>query len=156
MIRIERTNDIEYIKQCVTHPKIWDYSTDDGSVEKSIYVPLIADVVYWLMVVEDSPLGVFLLHPHNSICFEVHTCLLPKIWGRSVECTLAGIDWMWENTSCRRIITNVPEYNLLAIRLAERSGLLRFGENPKSYLKNGILYNQIMLGISKEDKCQQQ
>ena len=150
MIRIERTNDIEYIKQCVTHPKIWDYSTDDGSVEKDKYVPPIADAIYWLLVVEDIPFGVFLLYPHNSICYEVHTCLLPDIWGRSVECTLAGINWVWENTPCRRIITNVPKYNRLAKRLAERSGFVQFGINPKSYLKNGSLHDQFMLGISKE------
>lgn len=155
-IRIERTYEVEYIKRCLTHPKIWNHCTDDNSVEKDKYTPSVIDEMYWLKVLNDNvPVGVFLLHPHNSICFEVHTCLLPEIWGQSVECTLAGIDWMWENTICRRIITNVLEDNLLAIRLSLRSGLLRFGVNPKSFLKNGILHNQIMFGISKEEKCQQ-
>lgn len=152
MIWIERTFDIDFIKRCVTHPKIWEYSSEDGSMKKEDYVPPLGDVIYWLAPVEDDHLfGVFLTYPHNTVCYEVHTCLLPVIWGRSVECTLAGIGWMFNNTPCCRIITNVPKYNRLALRLAERSGLVQFGINPKSYLKNGLLHDQFMLGISKEE-----
>ena len=153
MITIERTTDIEYIKGCVTHPKIWEHSSDDGSGKAEDYCPSIAEGVYWLMPCEDGQrLGVFLLYPHNFICYEVHTCLIPEAWGRSVECTLTGIAWMFSNTPCRRIITNVPESNVLALRLAERSGLVKFGVNPASHLKNGALHDQILLGISKGEK----
>lgn len=151
MISTERTFDVDYIKSCVTHPKIWDHSVDDGGTRINEYTPPIDECVYWLKAVENGKqYGVFLLHPHNSICYEVHTCLLPEIWGRTIECTHAGIEWMFKNTSCRRIITSVPKYNKLALRLAKKSGLKEYGINTKSYLKNGILHDLIILGISKE------
>lgn len=151
-MKIARTTDIEYIKKCITHPRLWEHLTDDGSVKKNQYEPPVADSIYWLMPIEEGiPYGVFLLHPHNYVCYEVHTCLLPEIWGRTTECTAAVIKWVFTNTPCQRIITNVPEYNVLALRLAEESGLTKFGVNTKSYLKGGILFDQIMLGRSKEN-----
>ena len=106
----------------------------------------------WVMVSEgDTSLGVFMLNPLNCICYEVHTALLPEAWGRSVEITKDGVLWLFENTPCRRVITNVPEYNRKALLLAKKTGMVQFGINPKSFLKNGVLYDQIMLGLSKED-----
>lgn len=152
MITIERTFDVDYIRQCVTHPKLWEYLTDDGCPSPQAYIPIITDVVYWLKPAEDgNDLGVFMVHPHNYICYEVHTCLLPKIWGRSRECTVPLIEWVFKNTNCRRLITNVPNYNARALKLALNSGLVIFGTNEKSIIKNGILHDQIMLGISKEN-----
>jgi len=158
VIVIERTTDAEYIKSCVTHPKIWEHSTDDGGLKRDEYTPIIADAVYWLKPIENNiSYGVFFLHPHNFICFEAHTCLLPDIWGRSVECGLSGIEWMFSNTSCQRIITSVPSYNKLALRFAEKCGFKQYGVNPQSYLKNGKLHDLIMLGISRGGtQCQQQ
>lgn len=155
---IERISDVEYIKSCVTHPKLWKFLSDDGSGEPEKYVPPVSNSVYWLSPMEEGQrYGVFFLHPHNFVCYEVHTCLLPMIWGRTRECTKAAIDWVFNNTPCQRIITNVPDYNILALRLAEDSGMVQFGINKKSYQKKGKLFDQIMLGINKEDyKCQQQ
>ena len=94
-MRIERTTYVEYIKKCITHPRLWRYLTDDGSVKKDQYEPPMADSFYWLMPIEENiPYGVFLVYAHNYVCYEAHVCLLPEIWGRAVECTLAGIDWI--------------------------------------------------------------
>ncbi len=150
-MHVERTVNVEYITKCVTHPKIWDMSSDDGSVEVDKYIPVIQDNVYWLSIMHNQPLGVFLLYPHNYVCYEVHTCLLPIAWGMSEECAKIGMEWMFSSTPCQRIITNIPEYNELAIRMAVKSGMEQFGVNIKSFLKKGKLYNEVMFGISKKE-----
>lgn len=148
-MRIERTTDEEYIKSCLTHKSIWPHVHEDDACNAEDYEPPINDGIYWLKAIDKYPVGVFLLHPHTSVCFEIHTCLLPEIWGRSQEFTALVIVWIFENTPCNRLITNIPAYNKLAIRLAQRSGMTQFGINEKSYLKNGILQDQIMFGINK-------
>jgi RimJ/RimL family protein N-acetyltransferase len=140
----------------VTNEKIWDYVSDDGS-DILTYEPVIEESIYWLKAVnQNQDYGVFLVHPQNYVCYEVHTCLLPTVWGMALECTIPLIEWVFRNTKCQRLVTNVPEYNYRALSLAKRSGLTEYGFNEKSYLKNGKLFSQIMLGISKEDVCQQQ
>jgi RimJ/RimL family protein N-acetyltransferase len=60
--------------------------------------------------------------------------------------------WLWAHTSCRRLITNVPARNRLALRFAEAAGMERFGVNHASLLKDGKLQDQILLGLSRPEE----
>jgi len=148
---MERTFDQEYIVKCVTSPHVWDACTDDGAGDPDLYFPPMEPVVW----IDAAGHGVFMLHPHNAITFEVHTCLLESGKGLATMLAKDVIKWIFENTPCERLITNVPDNNRLALRLAERAGMKQFGVNEKSFKKNGELLDQIMLGISREDICQQ-
>lgn len=158
MVTISRCHDAELIEKTITHPKLYPHVSDDGCPDAGEFHAQLADSMYYMAAHDgDRYLGLFLLHPHNLICYEVHTCLLPEAWGAlSVECGKAVVQWMFNNTPCQRVITNVPKYNRLALRLARNVGMTEFGVNAKSFLKNGILHDQIMLGINKEASCQQQ
>lgn len=148
MIAIERTFDENFIYDCAQ--PIWEAISDDGSVSKDLYFPNMSPENYWLEAYEDEVrYGVFLFHPHNTICYEAHTMLLPRAHGRAAECAGAAIGWMFHNTQCQRIITNVPAYNRHALRLARSVRMIEYGLNDKSFLKNGVLYAQHVLGISK-------
>lgn len=152
-IQISRTVDMPLVRSIMTHPRIYAHLADDGSLPPSAFRPAEHPSVIYLLVVDESPLGVFMLVPHNTVCYEVHTCMLPRAWGERAEVAArAGTEWMFEHTSCRRIITNVPTCNRLAERFARKCGMAEFGRNPKSFLKGGALYDQILLGISKEDE----
>lgn len=117
-----------------------------------------AEGLVWLLVGDGEPAGVFLLHSHNLACWEVHTCLLPRVWGaKARQATQLCRAWMFENTPCQKLITNVPADNLLALRFAKRCGMTPEGVNHKSYLKNGELLDQHVLGLTKQEwQCQQQ
>jgi len=115
----------------------------------------------WYIIVRDifpdtgpeEILGLWLFVPQNGICWEVHTCLLPPAWGeRGQRAARLLPEWIWENTHCRRIVTNVPTQNRLALHFATRAGMKVYGVNQDSYLKGGILYDLVCLGISKPDK----
>jgi RimJ/RimL family protein N-acetyltransferase len=155
VIVLERTFDYDLVRRIVTHPKIYPHISDDNSPKAEDWQPFQSEVVWYILVkLDDAPAGVFTFTPHNAVCYEVHTCLLPAIYGKnSVLAGIAVIQWMFANSPCRRIITNVPSYNILALRFAHNGGLKEFGVNEKSYLKNGVLFDQIMLGVTKEDSC---
>lgn len=145
-------DDPNLIARVICHPRIWPSVSDDGSGAPEDFRVSISDsIIYLGMYDSDEFIGLFMLHAHNAICWEVHTCLLPIAWGdKAKECATLCIRWMFSNTGCSRLITNVPLKNKLALRLAQAAGMQQFGINEKSFLKDGILFDQIMLGISKE------
>ncbi len=152
---INRTFDMELVRQIITSPEVYPHVSDDGSPSAEEYRPPENQAVYYLGISDDGPLdGVFVLMPQNVACVEVHTCLRKPLWGIGVEAALRGIQWVWENTSFQRIVTNVPTPNRLAARLSLRAGMTLFGTNTGSFLKNGRLYDQMMFGISRSEKCQ--
>lgn len=148
-IKIDRTHDMEMVRSILLHPAIWPHIHDDNANECN---PLDHEGLFWMLAADAEPAGVFLLHAHNSVCYEVHTCLLPRVWGdRAVEAAKACRAWMFQNTGCRKLITNVPAYNVLALRFAKRCGFKPEGVNRASFLKNGELQDQHVLGLTKEE-----
>lgn len=155
MVRIERTRDWLYVREVITHHKIWPH-VSDGTGDRSTWQPEASEVVYWLVPYASKPLGVFMVHPHSAVCFEVHTALLPLAYGElAAQAAKALIAWVFENTSCRKLITAVPVYNRLARRFAIHAGMQEEGVNRKSFLRDNEMIDQVMLGITHEEfKCQ--
>ena len=150
-VTFERTQDYGLVKEIATHPMIYPAISPDGSPEPEDWQPLQSDLVWYVLVKDEGELlGMFALAPQNPVCWEIHTCLLPKAWGsKAREAGKEIAEWIFQNTPCLRIVTNVPEYNRLAFKLAIECGLIRYGYNPASYMKDGKLHDQIMLGVSK-------
>lgn len=155
MITFERSTDYELIRAIITHPKLWPYISDDNSPAREDYRPIESESVWYVVArTRDAEVGAYVLgmwvfHPLNSICWEVHTCVLPRAWGHvGLEAARQLPEWIWENTPCRRIVTNVPSTNRLALQFALRAGMTIFGCNRASFLKDGKLCDQVCLGIS--------
>ena len=155
-MKIRQTTEVELIKSIVTHDAIWPHVSDD-SCDKATYTPLM-DGAMWLEVVDCESLGAYLVHPHNCVTYEIHTCLLPAAWGaKSKTAGKLVLDWIFANTPCQKVITQVPENNSLALRYALRCGMVKEGVNRSSFLKHGKLLDMTQLGImKKEHTCQQQ
>jgi len=155
-MRIERTHNMAVVKEIMSHPLIFPHIHEDGINEVN---PLCHEGLYWMLVSDDKPAGVFLVHAHNTSCYEMHTCLLPRVWGvQSKEAVKLLGNYLFNELVCKKIITNVPAYNKRALRFAKANGMTVEGINRASYLHNGVLEDQTMLGITKEEwiKCQQQ
>lgn len=147
----ERTTDWELIKSIVTHEKIYPAISDDFSPPVDQWTPIQSDDAYYVLAKDEGEvLGLWALFPDNRICWKVHTCLLPRAYGkRAHEAVLGFEEWVWNNTPALRVVTDVPSYNRLALKFSLDAGLEQFGVNPGAYMKNGKLYDVIMLGISK-------
>jgi RimJ/RimL family protein N-acetyltransferase len=154
-IKLARTHDMPLVAAIMSHPAIWPHIHEDGLDEPA---PLDLDGFHWLLVDDGAPAGVFLAHPRGAACWEVHTCLLPRTWGRNAAhaaCML--LTHLFDIIGCDKVVTNVPAYNRAALRFAKSSGMRVEGTNTASFLRNGVLEDQIMLGITrKEWTCQQQ
>lgn len=154
-MNIERTRDMHLVRRIVMDPAIWPHIHEDGAED---WEPLDHDGFHWMLVTDPEPAGVFMVHARGAACYEMHTCLLPRLHGeQAARAAQLLAAWSFHETPCRKLITAVPAYNRRARRFALAGGMREEGINRASYLRNGQMIDQIMLGITKEEwLCQQQ
>ncbi len=151
-MRIERTHDIDLVTRIMSDPAVYPQISDDGSPDIEDFIAVDDDAIYYLLVLDNSEnvLGLFLLHPHNTVLYEIHTCLLSTCRGAQAdEAAQKVLDWIFNNTPCKKLMTYVPETNKPALHYAQRAGLKIEGINTQSFLKDGELYDQTFLGITR-------
>ena len=150
-LRIERSKDYELIRRIATHRLVYSFISDDFSPKAEDYKPIESDELFYVVIHDDSELmGMFVLVPENHVCAKVHTCLLPQAYGdRARQCAKEAIQWAWANTTLERIITDIPDNNRRALKFSNDVGFKVYGVNPKSFMKNGILRDQVLMGVSK-------
>lgn len=143
-MNISLTTDVDFIVKCV-HTN-WESLKDDEETSKEMYFPPMQHL--WVRV-EDY--GVFLLEKKNLIMSELHTALLPSSKGQAIAIGKEALQWAFNNLTVQRLITSVPEFNPLALRMALKCGFKVYGTNPSSFQKDGTLYSQTLLGINKQE-----
>ena len=147
----ERSTDYGLLNSLLRNPKLYPFLGDD-------FAPALDDLEatehpdLWYILGRDEAgiLGFWVFAPQSLICWELHTVM--PLNGRALAAMrelLGPGGWLWANTRCLRAVTNVPACNRIADRFGRRAGLIPYGRNPKSYLKNGLLDDQILMGVSK-------
>jgi hypothetical protein len=149
-----RTKNWELVREVLTHPKLYGHMTDDFAPARETFEVNRHPAIWYVLAVEGTRLlGMFCFFPENDICWAAHAALLRRVppaltrkAGREV------VAWLWEHTACRRLTASVPECNRAAVRygLDEEGMHLRpYGINEKSFLKDGKLWDQILMGRSR-------
>lgn len=157
----QRTRNARLIKSILTTPQIYEEITEDVAPSAEDFEPQLTPGIEYVMILDDDRgiIGLFILIRQNFVLAEIHTCLLPTHRGKTaLEAAQTMIQWIWSETHYQRFITTVPVYNKKAIWFAGRSGMVRYGLNPKSYLKKGCLWDSVLLGMSRPEgdvKCLQ-
>ena len=143
----QRTTDLELVRTILIHPKIYPLIGDDFAPTRERFTPN-ADPRIWYVT---APGGLFTFLPDSEVCWQGHVAFLPESWGRIARAAgKAILPWLWENTPCRRVIASIPAFNRLAVRYSSRvMGMRIMGMNEKSFLKNGRMWDQVLLGISR-------
>jgi len=150
MITLERTSDLELVKKIVTDARIWQQMSDDFAPAREEYNPPADGAVYVLALEDGEPKGCWILVPRSAIRLEIHTCLLPSLRGRkALEAALLMAEWIWQNTACESLVTEIPETNKAALWFARRSGMAQFGREPKCVRKNGVLWDSVLLALHR-------
>ncbi len=149
---IEPIYDMALIKETMKKPYIWPYIHDD-MVDLDSFEPFepIDDVAQYLGVFNEGMYcGFFLIVRQNSITYEIHTVLKKCCRGeKAVLAAKAVISWIFDNTDCARLITQIPEDNIPAERLAINAGMSIYGINPDSFKINNVIKSVKLYGITK-------
>ena len=148
----ERTRDLGFVRAILTDPRIWPHVGDDFSGPRDTFQPNSDPRIWWVRASNgDVHLGLFMFLPRSTVLWEEHVSMLPSAWGpKALKAGREVIPWLWEHTTCRRLIGEIPASNTLAIRYAEACGFERYGVNPRAFMKKGVLEDLVLLGISKE------
>jgi RimJ/RimL family protein N-acetyltransferase len=148
---LERTHDMTAVNAIARHPLVWPALCDDLTQDTTL--PDLPDLTY-LGVYNPDLIGFFMLKMQNGICAEVHTCLHPDAWGKiALQAGRALLRFVFD-CGIMKLVSSVPSNNSKALRFALSLGLKQEGVNRQSFLKDGVLLDQIMVGITREEyKC---
>jgi hypothetical protein len=143
------STDYELVRKILSSPGVFGPSSDDGITQETFRVSTACEYV---MVYGDGELlGCYALVPYTSVAFEVHIAMLRLAWGLTQEITDEFFRWIWMMTKYVRITARIPTFNRLVLRLAKCCGMFEFGCDERCIQKNGRLYDEILLGISRPE-----
>lgn len=152
-IKLFRSRDYRAIRELATHPRIFPHVSDDFTSDPKTWSPIESELVNYLLATDDEgPFGFGIFIPDTWACWKSHMGFLPRSYGNlALSSFRKMLDWMWQNTSARRLVGEIARDNKLAIRFARRAGFSIYGVNQKSCLRGGVLRDQVCLGISKPE-----
>jgi len=152
MISADRIFDTDLIKAVITRDDMWATVAEDGQ-NKGDYL---ADVINecWIMITDDDELvGLYNLHVHNSITIEIHAHILPEHRKKySKDSGRAALEWIYLNSpEYKKVIAQIPVIYENVKKFTCSFGFKEEGINRMSYLKNSVIVDQWMLGITREE-----
>lgn len=148
---IERSRDFGLLKKLATDPAIFPHICDDYFSDPEIWQPP-RDAFIVNLIARDyaGAFGFGIFAPRTLACYEAHLGFLPRSYGdKALTSFKAMLAWVWKNTTAARIVGEIPIENRRAIAFAKRAGFKRYGLNPASKLRGGVLRDQICLGMSR-------
>lgn len=153
-MQFERSFDYPLLGAFLRNPKLYPFISADGAPAiEDVEAVEHPDIWYILASEEGAPFGFWMFAPDNGnpVTWTFHTVM--SLDGRALTAMkelLGQGGWLWKHTPCLRAVTNVSAVNRIAHRFGLRAGLTVYGINPRSYMKNGALQDQILMGISKD------
>lgn len=151
-VTVEPTQDFALLNQIVRHPEVFAGSSDDGSDPSQVDLEKVSGTAFLLARADLAVAGFYALHFHNQVMAEIHTCILPHCRGAIAdEAIQKAIEWTFTHTPCMKLITFVPAFNRPALQYALRAGARKEGLVTASFMKNGVLHDQHLLTLSREN-----
>ena len=113
-----------------------------------------------LYIMNKEETGVIQVESLTGTTCMVHLSCLPSMNGNAADFVKEAIAWGFSHTPYTKIVAIIPETNRGAIRVAKQCNFQVEGKITKSFRKNWVHYDQVVLGLSKYEtggeKCHKQ
>src|SRR5690606_38424542 len=141
MVECTICTDYDLIIKTILHPSVFIHIFESGEGLSLTGLPDELDpcLIYYEFREQVVFYGITVVRRLGDTCGEVHPCLLPEASGKAVQCAHALMAKLLESSHVESLIAMVPEYNIPAIRVAEKSGFYRAGYIENSWRHNGQL-----------------
>ena len=153
-MRISRTFDPQIVRSVMCSPAIWETVAEDNQIPETFDPEMVADC--WLKIVSGGTLlGLYNIHAHNSVTLEIHAQILPEYrreFGK--ESSRLVLEWIVSNEEAEgyeKVIAQIPTLYPKVKHFTLNAGFQEEGINRLSYRKNGQLYDQWLLGITRPE-----
>ena len=151
MIRRCTIDDLKKVSLILSDDSV--YIPVNGAPCKGEYREILAEEILSngkVYVLMPNEFCVFIFSPHSKELYIGHSAVLPE--GRGKEAIKAGkssIKWMFDNTECIKLFGLTPIFMRHVAMFNRLVGFTREGILTDSYTKDGVLYDQILFGLSK-------
>ncbi len=133
--------------------QVWDVVGDDSSLKFEDYVPRIDKDKLWYISYDGyTPVGAFSIRRLNSVTWEAHANVIPSMWGskRGTALCQQALAMAFEDTGALKFVAQVPDSSPETQKMAEAIGFSREGINTKSFLRDGVLHDQVYFGMTRK------
>ncbi len=140
--------DIKLVTNIICDPEVLFTAKDDGITDPYFFVrdSLHDSRNIWLNPAQGTLL---LFKPINYIMAEMHIAINGNK-SRSRESCIKASRWIFNNTTCEKLITYINKSHIIAISLACECGMTREGILKEAVKVNGINADLIVLGATKD------
>lgn len=150
-MRLYRSFDYKLINEILNMPELFETIAEDCSIEQGSFETTESNSICYMMVeVDDTPIGLFIIHPDSRVSYEIHANILKKYRkDHSKEACDKVVQWVWDNIDTDKINCNIPTIYQNVINRAKETGFVEEGVRTHSYLKNGEALDVMLLGIKR-------
>lgn len=148
MIQVKRVTDRRVVMAVME--EAWEIVKDDSPVKFTDYSPVMDEDNRWYASYEEDTLvSLFYVHRLNLITWQLHIHFRPEYWGKGYSSPHGKeqMDIIWKETGCKKVYALVPSYATYVLDLAKRYGFKQEGRTKRSFQKNGVIYDQIHIGV---------
>jgi len=145
---IERSFDYDLINGILRDPIIFATIAEDCNVDRETYKTAESEDIYYLVAyVKSEPIGVFIVHPDSACSYQLHVNMLKQYRAKySRIASEKALEWISENIGRTKINVAIPDIYRNVIKCAEDCGFIFEGLKTRSYLKDGIIRDVILMG----------
>lgn len=128
-----------------------DLAFEDGiDIEK--WQPRVDLSCVWVVVLDrGEPIAICKMGIIQATMVDFHPYALPdkcRKWKSIVKCLLT---WIYSNQRINKVISFIGTNHITTYKLALKLGFKNEGLIKKSYLKNGNLHDQHVVGLTREE-----
>jgi hypothetical protein len=129
-------------------PGVYENIQDDYTPSPDQCDIQMGGMIHLVPFVGNQAIGDVSFRVKSAIMVEAHIAILPKYQARyAFRAAKMGIEWIWQNTHVRKIISMTPDTLPHIKKFILKLGFELEGVNKCSFLKDGVLYNQYYGGL---------
>jgi RimJ/RimL family protein N-acetyltransferase len=132
--------------------ELWEHLRDDSDIRPEEYEARIDDDSRWYVaIIGDDVFGVYWAHRINHITWQIHANVRKRYWGSedTVPTSIEILDYVFKDTGASKLISIIPKSSPHVLRHAKVVGFKQEGCRVKSFQKDGELYDEIYLALTK-------
>lgn len=149
-MNVVRTFDPKVVKSILLRPEIVATIAEDGC---GTFEPDMERNIWLLMKSGETEVGLYQIERINGITAQIHANVLPEHRKPHSKATgRAALDWVYANLpDIHKIIAVIPTLYPNVRDFTLSFGFLLEGVNRQSYLKDGTIHDQWVLGITRPE-----
>jgi len=152
-LSIERTYDVDLIEGVMRSPEIFAVTAEDGARLEDVTADPVGEC--WLQVVDEdgAVVALYNFHARNSVTVEIHAHVMPYFRKRySYETGILALTWLRDNAGrYKKVVAQIPAVYGNVIAFVKRFGFREEGVNRLSYVKDGVLMDQMLFGMTQNE-----